>query len=99
MVADAGRTPYDKPEPAVLHFDRLDGGEIVALHTAGGRTVAAVIAAVCGPRGIRWSLAGDVDPAARPQGYAAITRTACAEAADALGRELGIEIAGWTVTS
>lgn len=81
----------------VLNFDRLSGGELVTLQTASGRTVAAVVSSVCGPQGIRWSLAGDIDPAARPQGYAQTTRTACGEAAEALGQELGLDIDGWTV--
>lgn len=87
----------------VLRFDRLDGGELVALHTHEGRTIAAVVHPergswiVPGVTVRPWSLAGDVDPVRRPRGHAKAATTACGEAAEALGRELGIEIDGWTL--
>lgn len=91
-------------ESLVLNFDRLDGGELVALgHADDGRVVAAIVHPergswiVPGVTVRPWSLAGDVDRARRPRGHARTVRTACGEAAEALGRELGIGIDGWTV--
>lgn len=85
----------------LLRYDRLDTGELVALHTHEGRTVAAIVHPERQDENYRWarrwSLAGDVDPAARPHGHAMSATTACGEAAEALGQLLGIEVDGWTV--
>lgn len=102
MSADAGRTPYDKPEPVVLRFDRLDSGELVAIHTHEARSVAAIVHTrhdelddLVHVR--RWSLAGDIDPSTRRRGESSSATLACAQAAEALGIELGVEIAGYEV--
>lgn len=87
-------------ERAVLTFDRLDTGELVALHTVDGRTVAAIVHPerpswlVPGVQIRPWSLAGDIDRTRRPRGTARTVSVAMGEAARALGRELDIAVAG-----
>lgn len=84
-----------------LEFDRLETGELVALHSHEGRTVAAIVHVGWTDQldtARRWSLAGDLaDRSARPQGHAPSTRSAAGEAAAALGAELGVGITGWTM--
>lgn len=94
----------------IIHFDRLDDGTLVAIHTHEGRTVAAIVhpgREVRVPYGDgytviirrRWSLAGDIhDISARPCGSADLASLSCAEAAHALGIELGIDVVGYEVT-
>lgn len=85
----------------IISFEPLDDGTLVALHTHEGRSVAAIVH----PRhsldggNRRWSLAGDIgDRAARPRGTCNSLSSACAEAAEALGIELGIDVVGYEVT-
>lgn len=81
----------------ILSYDRLEGGELVALASNGGRTVAAIVhPARCGVR--PWSLAGDIDDRTnRRRGESTHAPQAAAEAAQALGVELGLTIDGWEV--
>lgn len=95
----------------IATFDRLGSGELVAILTHEGRSVAAIVHP---PRATSsqaehpgaldaterpWSLAGDLDPGniVRPCGLALSATAACAAAAEALGIELGIPIDGWEV--
>lgn len=101
MSADAGPTPYD---PIVLRFDRMADGTLVAVHSAGGRAVAAIVhphvESLSAVPMRRWCLAGQLrDTTRRPAGEHANAARSCAEAAKALGVELGVDVAGWSVES
>lgn len=85
--------------PVTLTFDRLPGGGWVAMHTHEGRTVAACVLLPTAILGYRWALAGEItDHADRPQGGSDRSVTAMAEAAAALGLELGVDVTGYEVT-
>lgn len=97
---------YDQsPPPMVVRFDRLPTGELIAAKSRDGRTVCVIVhPARKDPirleraAAYHWTMAGDMaDPEARPSGSSSMMTTAVAEAAAALGRELGWAIYGWTV--
>lgn len=93
-------------DPIVLRFARLEDGTLVAIR--GG--VAAIVhpPTSLGPDGgrlpvgkylVRWSLAGDGIPAEHPRGVGTSRTQSCAEAADALGAHLGVQVAGYEVAT
>ena len=100
------------PPPMVVRFDRLPTGELIAAKSRDGRTVCVIVHNPSsihvhdnGDMHIdatapvhRWSMAGDgIDHDTRPGGSSTMRTTAVAQAAAALGRELGWAIYGWTV--
>lgn len=82
----------------MLEFRPHEGGQLVAMATVNGRTVAAIVHPENETGTRRWALAGDIDRLRpRPAGEADTATAACGEVSNALGVELGVGVTGWTV--